>query len=228
MIPCFYPAAPSAGAAARNRRSLERLPGTRRELETLKQLFPDGQIFSGEEAREANYRRFAPAAQIIHLGCHGVVDRDRPEYSGIILSAGDGAADDAYLQAYELSDIELSHRPLVVLSACDVAGGRVSPSEGLMGLTRAFTRAGAGVVVASAWKADDEATADLMAAFYGHLTPAQISPAAALTRAKREILSRARSGDLLRRNGAHPFFWAGFQTFGLSRSESSAPPAPHG
>jgi CHAT domain-containing protein len=55
---------------------------------------------------------------------------------------------------------------LVVLSACETALGKQIDGEGLVGLTRGFMYAGATRVVASLWKMDDVASAELMARFY--------------------------------------------------------------
>ena len=198
------------------------LPGARRELAYLNRLFPEGRIFSGRDATESNYRRFGPRAEIVHLGCHGVVNRDDPEYSSIVLAPGDGEREDAYLQAYEIAEIRLEHRPLVILAACEVAGGRVSAAEGLMGLTRAFSVAGAGVVVASTWELADSPTADLMESFHALLSESGVRSGEALTRAKRRALASARKPGSARRNGAHPFYWAGLRAFGLDRTAGAS------
>ena len=58
---------------------------------------------------------------------------------------------------------------LVVLSGCETALGREIRGEGLVGLTQGFLYAGAARVVASLWRVQDRATAELMGRFYrGH------------------------------------------------------------
>ena len=56
-------------------------------------------------------------------------------------------------------------RKLVVLSVCDTAPGKRSKAKGLMSV-RGFMYSGAPRVLASLWKIDDEATAELMREFY--------------------------------------------------------------
>jgi CHAT domain-containing protein len=72
--------------------------------------------------------------------------------------------------------------------------------EGLIGLTRGFMYAGAARVVASLWKVDDEATAELMKGFYTHLLERKMPAAAALRQAQLDIM----------KNRPEPYFWAGF------------------
>jgi CHAT domain-containing protein len=72
----------------------------------------------------------------------------------------------------------------------------------LIALTRGFMNAGAERVVASLWKVDDRATAELMGEFYNEMFVRKLKPAAAL-RAAQLTLSRRPA----RRN---PHFWAGF------------------
>jgi CHAT domain-containing protein len=69
---------------------------------------------------------------------------------------------------------------IVVLSAFQTGLGKEVKGEGLTGLPRAFISAGARRVVASLWKVDDDATAELMRNFYRHLLKEKMTPSAAL------------------------------------------------
>jgi CHAT domain-containing protein len=92
---------------------------------------------------------------------------------------------------------------LVSLSACDTALGKSINGEGLVGLTRGFMYAGASRVMASLWKVDDAATADLMKIFYeGMLGPQKLRPAAALRQAQKKMW--------LKNKQRSPFYWAAF------------------
>jgi CHAT domain-containing protein len=92
---------------------------------------------------------------------------------------------------------------LVVLSACQTALGKEIKGEGLIGLTRGFMYAGAARVVASLWKVDDEATAELMKRFYQKMLGAEkLRPAAALRDAQVSMWEEKRWQS--------PYYWAAF------------------
>ena len=137
--------------------------------------------------------------EIIHLATHGFcLDTDakiatRPfaqnvnTYSekessmvltGLALSGANNAwkgnfdlsdTQDDILTSYEISQLDLSNTRLAVLSACETAAGKVFPVDGVFGLQRAFKQAGAGSILMSLWKVDDEATAMFMESFYKFL-----------------------------------------------------------
>jgi CHAT domain-containing protein len=79
---------------------------------------------------------------------------------------------------------------LVVLSACETGLGDVANADGTLGLQAAFHMAGARNVIASLWKIDDEATAELMADFYRFLWQENRTPLEALREAQLALLRR--------------------------------------
>jgi len=76
------------------------------------------------------------------------------------------STDDGYLTAKEAAQLQLEGTQLVVLSACDTASGEQQSGEGLFGLQRALSVAGARTTLLSLWKVDDEATAYFMQRYY--------------------------------------------------------------
>ena len=91
---------------------------------------------------------------------------------------------------------------MVVLSACRTGLGKEIKGEGLIGLTRGFMYAGATRVVASLWKVDDSATAELMKHFYAGMFDKGLSPSAALREAQLALRQQKRWQE--------PYYWAGF------------------
>jgi CHAT domain-containing protein len=113
----------------------------------------------------------------------------------------DGKAQNGFIT---IQDIYGLHLPvdLVVLSACRTGLGKDVRGEGLIGLTRGFMYAGASSVVASLWKVDDEATAELMKRFYTNMLQKGMTPGAALRVAQNSIRQEAR--------WRAPYYWAAF------------------
>jgi CHAT domain-containing protein len=209
---------------------LSPLPFSRREVETIRDLFPGhASIFVGAAATEEEAKRQARGARYLHFACHSVVDEDFPINSGLVLTvpaAPRDGEDDGILQAWEIIDkVRLSAR-LVTLSACETGLGKDEAGEGLVGLTRAFLYSGAQSVLASLWAVSDESTAQLMKRIYGHLRSGT-SVAEALRGAQVEMLrgdASPATPDTARGVGrlsvapaamnAHPFRWASFQLVG--------------
>ena len=140
---------------------------------------------------------------ILHFATHGLLNPKSPELSGFFLSMVDAAGrpQDGFITMHDVYSL---HAPvdLVVLSACRTGLGKDVRGEGLIGLTRGFMHAGASSVVASLWKVDDEATAELMKHFYTNMLQKGMPPAEALRAAQ----------NTLRQNPQwqSPHFWAGF------------------
>ena len=126
--------------------------------------------------------------------------------SGLALSGANNAwkgnfdlpnVEDGILTAYEISQLDLSNTKLVVLSACETARGRIFPVDGVFGLQRAFKQAGAGSILMSLWKVDDNATATFMEYFYKFLFE---------TNDRHEALKMAQ--DEVRKQYPDPYYWA--------------------
>ena len=91
----------------------------------------------------------------------------RPDRTPAAPTAGSKTStDDGYLTAKEAAQLQLEGTQLVVLSACDTASGEQQSGEGLFGLQRALSVAGARTTLLSLWKVDDEATAYFMQRYY--------------------------------------------------------------
>ncbi len=80
--------------------------------------------------------------------------------------------------------------------------GKEARGEGLIGLTRGFMYAGAPRVVASLWRINDRAAAELMRYFYEAMFLQKLTPAAALRAAQ---IRMWRTGEW-----RFPYYWAAF------------------
>jgi CHAT domain-containing protein/tetratricopeptide (TPR) repeat protein len=185
---------------------LGRLPFSAQEAQAVIKFAPAGarRIATGFAANRATAMdpelgRYG----IIHFATHGLLDSQHPELSGIVLSLVDrhGRLQDGYLRLNEIYNLKLS-ADMVVLSACQTALGKEIRGEGLVGLTRGFMFAGAARVVASLWRVDDRASAELMKYFYRNMFELKMRPAAALREAQFEMMKQERWKS--------PYYWAGF------------------
>jgi CHAT domain-containing protein len=141
--------------------------------------------------------------RIIHFATHGLLNSQHPLLSGLVFSLVDenGKPQDGFLRMHEIYNLQLPAE-LVVLSACQTALGEEIHGEGLVGLARGFMHAGARRVVASLWRVDDQATAQLMRHFYRGMLKEKLRPAAALRAAQIEMSRHPR--------WSAPYYWAGF------------------
>ncbi|MBK6316716.1 MAG: CHAT domain-containing protein [Blastocatellia bacterium] len=125
--------------------------------------------------------------------------------------------DDGLLTALEVAGLDLWGTELVVLSACDTGVGQVSTGNGVYGLRRALTLAGAESHLSSLWAVSDRSTRELMVAYYGELLAGRGRSEALRTTQLRMLKDPRRS---------HPFYWAGFIPSGAwwpLRALASAP-----
>jgi CHAT domain-containing protein len=200
-----------------------RLPQSRREVEGIATLFPPDRrrTYLDREASEERAKAVGKDAQIVHFATHGFVDDRSPFDSGLVLSIPEELAegrDNGLLQVWEIFESVRLDADLVVLSACETGIGEIRGGEGIIGLTRAFQYAGARSVLASLWRVEDEATAELMQRFYRHLRAGKAKDEA-LRAAQLELIQRPLRvpdgrGGWSERNAAAPYFWAALQLVG--------------
>jgi CHAT domain-containing protein/Tfp pilus assembly protein PilF len=188
------------------REGFARLPFSRREAEAIAALAPRSQSIKSldfEASRDKVTGLDLSRYRIIHFATHGLLNSHHPELSGIVLSLVDeeGQPQNGFLRLHEIYNLKLPAE-LVVLSACQTGLGKEIRGEGLVGLTRGFMYAGAARVVASLWKVDDAATAELMKRFYQKIFVRRLRPAAAMREAQVEMWREERWRS--------PYYWAAF------------------
>jgi len=184
---------------------LPRLAGSGTEVETCARLWPSATTLIGARAvPEELSRQLAHAPAVVHLATHVVPAPDLPAENLLALGAGPRHAP-AFLGPEWIG----AHRlpgSLVVMTGCRSGSGSISASEGLMGLTRAWLRAGAGRVLSTYWPMLDDGGA-LVTEFYRQLLHHGNSSAEALRLAQVTML---RQGDWR----ADPKYWAAYFLIG--------------
>jgi CHAT domain-containing protein len=158
------------------------------------------------QAEEKTFKALAPQYATIHLATHGVLDNRDPLNSYLLLTRTDGDSEnDGLLHAREIMNMRLN-ADLAVLSACETGNGRISPGEGVIGMSWAFFVAGARSVVVSQWGVNSASTSQLMRSFYQALARKNEPN----SRNKSQALREASLRLLNDRRYRHPFYWAGF------------------
>ncbi|MDY7050889.1 MAG: tetratricopeptide repeat protein [Microcystis panniformis WG22] len=185
------------------------LPGTEEEAKAIKNLLPQATVLTGSQATE-NAVKQVKKPNILHIATHGFF---KPESkvienpllrSGLVLAGvtiGQSAGDDGVLTALETTNLNLVGTKLVVLSACDTGKGDIKIGQGVYGLRRALVIAGSESQLISLWKVSDDATKDLMVAYYGRLQKGE---------GRSEALRQIQLGMLKGEKQKHPFYWASF------------------
>ncbi len=186
--------------------NLNDLLGTEKEVDAIAKLFPNqSKVFTYANASEQTLKsKEIQNYNYLHLATHGIVDSSDPSQSEIFLN-GSGS-EDGNLFCREIYNMNMS-ADLVVLSACETGLGKFSKGEGVIGLSRALTYAGAKNIVVSFWKVSDESTAELMISFYKHLIESNDQNFSnALRQAKMDVI---RTGKY-----SSPYYWAPFVLIG--------------
>jgi CHAT domain-containing protein/tetratricopeptide (TPR) repeat protein len=201
------------------------LAGTAEEAVAIGRLLYGATVLTGERASKAALAR-AGAPSILHIASHAfflpdadgkadarlagtrsmsaTVQSSNPLLrSGIALAGAnlDRGGHTGILTALEASTLNLWGTQLVTLSACDTGVGDVKNGEGVYGLRRAFSVAGAQTLVMSLWAVSDYTTRTLMTRYYSGLARGE---------GRGEALRRVQLRMLTDKNRRHPFYWAGF------------------
>ena len=149
--------------------------------------------FLADNASETNIKK-QQSPRILHVATHGYFFQDIPMEkdnnrflgmdrqqvvqdpmlrSGLLLTGANKTlkgetttGENGLLSAAEASLLDLRETELVVLSACETGKGEVKNSEGVYGLRKAFSDAGAQNIIMSLWKVDDKVTQEFMSRFY--------------------------------------------------------------
>lgn len=178
------------------------LPFSGTEVQAIARYAANPDVLIGRAASESTFKARQGRFRILHFATHALVDPETPTRSALLLAAS--AEDDGLLQPREIHQ-QARRAEMVVLSACQSAGGRPSITEGVLSLARAFIYAGARSVVGSHWDVNDRSSAKLVDHFYGRLANGR-RVAAALRDAQLEMA------------GPHPYataaHWAGFMISG--------------
>lgn len=146
-------------------------------------------VLAGKAATPAAFLNAARHYDVIHITAHGRTDH-RPLHNSMLFGP-------ERLRAYDVMNLSLPRRPLVVLAGCstdDETTGRATLS-----LANAFEVAGAAAVIGSLWDVDDYATMKFFTRFHRELAVDGL-PADAFHRTQKRAIVEHNS-----------YLWAAFQ-----------------
>jgi CHAT domain-containing protein/tetratricopeptide (TPR) repeat protein len=223
----------SVTLASRDLRSLHfsRLPETATEVRVISGILAQSGLTShtltGQQANDQSlYGLDSP--RILHIATHGfflkslsfrpkngqpsdgnnVIPAESPlvrsglALAGANLSLKQGGAT-GLATVGKLFGLRLAGTDLVVLSACNTGVGDIEAGEGVFGLKRAISLAGARSIITSLWSVPSDETVQLMTTFYSFWTGGK-TKAKALQEAKLSMRSK----------NANPYYWGAFTLSG--------------
>lgn len=213
------------------------LPATAQEAAEIMPLLPYSQSFTGSEATETLVKQ-TPNPSILHLATHGFFLRNEGTTmgetqtqlfnvenpllrSGLVFAGFNNrrsGMDDGVLTALEVAGLDLRATQLVVLSACETGLGDIANGEGVYGLRRAFTIAGAHSQLMTLWEVSDDGTRDLMIRYYQALTQGQGRADALrdvqLAMLHHQVMGKTTTPGVAPPNYEHPYYWSAFLPIG--------------
>jgi CHAT domain-containing protein len=190
---------------------LRSLPGlsplryNKEEVAEISGMIGGSLTFSGKKANRQRFLDYVGHARIVHLSSHGMVNTESPNLSFVAFSQMGGNLElEELLYFNDLSALPLAAE-LAVLSACETNLGKYVAGENVLSLASAFTAAGARSTLTTLWSVNDEATKELMVAFYRALTEGKT---------RSEALAAAQAEHRENPDFAHPYYWSAMTLYG--------------
>ena len=150
-----------------------------------------------------------PDENPLRLSFLALAGANRADQPSVVARTEAKPGEDGILTSEEIASLDLSNVRWAVLSACDTARGPVLAGEGVLGLRRAFTVAGAATTIMSLWPVGDDDARQWMVSLYKHRL-AGTTTAAAVHAAGLDVLKARRARGL----DTHPARWGAFVAAG--------------
>ena len=190
--------------------------GSQEELETIqKYLVPSkSKLLLWDDANEKNIKDMnLKDFKIIHFATHGELAgtiKGQNEPFLVLTPPKIGTSEnDGLLTMSEIMNLQ-NNAELVILSACNTAGGNIKQSEGFSGLARAFLFSGSKSVLVSNWYVETYAAMELTTGMMKQIKDnPKISTSKALSGSMKNFISN-------NKEKSHPFYWAPFVIVGLN------------
>ncbi len=183
-------------------RGFPSLPAVANEMKAIQNIYPCDLLIneSFKLAEIENKLKITPYS-VVHIASHGYFDSN-PEKT-FLLAYDNNLTINKLEDLMSLSQYRKNPVELLTLSSCQTAVGDELAALGLAGVA---LKSGARSAIASLWYINDQATADLISAFYYSLKNNKCSKAQALRHAQLKLIN---SPDF-----NHPAFWSPFLLIG--------------
>lgn len=139
--------------------TLSPLDGAESEVRAAASLYRRPIFLAGAAADSASVASALRGAALFHFAGHAVLEEWRPERSFLAVAPHG-------LTAAAIAALDLHRLRLVVLSACETMRPPERRTGAFASFTDAFLAAGAGGVIGSLWRVEDDPTASLMRNFH--------------------------------------------------------------
>lgn len=192
-----------------------KLINAKTEVEEVSALFSEKTKFTDEAATLTMAKNYAPQNDLILFSTHGLLNRVEPLKSAVFFNKDSG--NNGRLTVSEIEKLRLNAN-LVVLSACqtglmvgyegvseDITDIKFPHGDDLVGLQRAFMKAGAASVMSTLWEVDDESTSVFIIDFFKRFKNGE-DKVTALQGATLNLIMQ-KDND---KEWDHPSYWAPF------------------
>jgi CHAT domain-containing protein len=173
-----------------------------KEVRFIRKIHRSSENLPGKKAtKSAVIKALAQDYGFVHFACHGLYNLGNQFDSGLLM------ADDV-IKLSEIINCNLRNNWLTTLSACETGIADFdSPTDEHFGLPLGFIFAGSPSIWASLWSVSDETTSFLMQKAYENLNKKEF---------RNNKPGALRQSQLsIREMFSHPYYWAGFQHFGI-------------
>ncbi len=177
------------------------LPEAENEVKNISSLYPEFlNLYQDKAVKDSVFKTLG--CKILHFATHGVSIPYDPTSSYLVLAP---KGEKGQLKVEEIWGLDLKECPLVVLSACETAEGKLVAGDEVVSLAFGFIYAGSSSCLATLWEVASQSTADLMQQFHKNLKAGK-SRIQALKEAQVSLLKNPKT--------SHPFYWAPFVLIG--------------
>jgi len=202
-----------ASGLSKSMQGFQSLPYTEIELNSIKAEYQTDELINEHFTKQAFSKKLTQTPYtIVHIASHGHFSDNYKE--SFLLTYDNRIYINELKKLLHFNQFRGNSIELLTLSACQSAQGNDKAALGLAGIA---IKAGTKSAVASLWQVNDQATCQLMMAFYHFLQNKHFSKAKALQQAQIQLLKKQSFQNCDANETTdyrHPTYWAAFLLIG--------------